>query len=305
MISVIIPLFNKEKSVRDTINSVLKQSFPNFELIIINDGSFDKSIEVINQVKDCRIRIVSTENRGVSSARNRGVSESKYGLIALLDGDDLWDTFFLEEMVSLIQAYPYASLYGCAYSFQNLDSSIYSPDLGLESLSRGYIDYFKLAKNNTLFTSSSVIFRKDSFNEIGGFDNKLSKGEDIDLWIRFALKKRVAFYNKPLIIYKLDSENRSASRKDSKDNYLIWNLNKYEKYEKENQNFKDFLDQWRLAHINNFLTGNSHEVDEIYSLIKSIDLRKQSIIWKILKYTPRFLQSFVYKTWVEFKKIFQ
>ena len=304
MISVVIPLFNKEKSISNTIYSVLSQTFPDFEIVVINDGSTDNSLVVLDRIKDNRITIVSQVNSGVSSARNSGIRHAKYNLIALLDGDDLWDCSFLEEMSYLINSYPDAALYGCGYSFQHCNSTTTTPDLGLNSHFKGYLDYFTYAKNNTLFTSSSVIFRKDAFIEIGEFDSSLISGEDIDLWIRFGLHKNVAFYNKPLAIYKLDGENRSLNRPVSKANSLIWNLSKYKDYENSNPVFKEFLDNWRLANIYNYLTGSRNDVDTIKDLLSDIDLKKYSIIWTILKKTPGFLQPGVYKIWIYLKGLY-
>ena len=187
---------------------------------------------------------------------------------------------FWQDMYSFTQSFPDAALYGCAYSFQHTDNRITTPNLGLESLFQGYIDYFILAKNNTLFTSSSVVFRKDAFLEIGEFNTNYTKGEDIDLWIRFALLTKVAFYNKPLAIYKLNAENRSFQRPASRDRSLIWNLEKY-KAEKNDKIFKEFLDNWRLAHIHNYLTGNKNEIYEIRSLLKDIDLKNYSFVWTL------------------------
>jgi GT2 family glycosyltransferase len=305
MISVIIPLYNKEKSISATINSILSQTFQNFEIVVVNDGSTDKSLGIVSAIIDSRINIINQENRGVSSARNNGIKHAKYNYIALLDGDDLWESSFLQEMSSFIQAFSEADLYGCAYSFQHPDSTITIPDLGLKNHLQGYIDYFVLAKNNTLFTSSSVVFRKDAFIEVGEFDANFTKGEDIDLWIRFALHGQVAFYNKSLAIYKLDGENRAFTRPTSRDKSLIWNLNKYKVYETSNQIFKEFLDNWRLAHINNYLKGIRSEVDEIKSLLKDIDLKKYSLVWTVLKYTPVLLQPFVYKTWNNLRDLFR
>jgi glycosyltransferase involved in cell wall biosynthesis len=303
MISVVIPLYNKDRSIRATVDSVLRQSFSEFELIIVNDGSTDESQKILSEIKDSRIIIINQQNKGVSAARNVGIRKARYNYIALLDGDDLWEAFYLMEMISFVQSFPEAMLYGCAYSFQNTDLTIKTPDLGLNSLFRGYLDYFVYAKNNTLFTSSSVVFRKDAFIEIGEFETNFAKGEDIDLWIRFALHFKVAFYNKPLVIYKLDGENRALNRSFIKEKSLIWNLDKYKTYESTNPVFKEFLDNWRLANIYNYLTGSRNDIDNIKEILSEIDLKKYSIIWTILKHTPGILQPVVYKTWIYFKGI--
>src|SRR5690554_3129002 len=90
MITVIIPLYNKERSILKTVSSVLTQSFTEFELLIVNDGSTDNSLQMVSSLKDPRLRIINKENGGVSSARNTGIKEATNEWIALLDADDLW-----------------------------------------------------------------------------------------------------------------------------------------------------------------------------------------------------------------------
>lgn len=302
MISVIIPLYNKEKHIKDTINSVLVQTYKNFELIIVNDGSTDGSGKIVNEYNDSRIRIIDKVNEGVSAARNAGIENSIYSFISLIDADDLWKATFLEEMVSFISEFPDASLYGSGYELQYQPSLTIPANLGIPNDFKGYLDYFNKAKDNTLYTSSSVVFRKEDFHSIGGFDNTLKRGEDIDLWIKFALQKKLAFFNKPLVIYKLNSSNRASDKLTPKEYCLIWNLNRFKKYELHNQVFKSFLDNWRLAHISNYLNCTSTEVDDICPLLQDMDLKNRSIIWFILKYTPKLFQRIVYKSWIIFKQ---
>lgn len=300
-LSVVIPLYNKEHNLRETVQSVLSQTYKDFKLIVVNDGSSDNSLGVLSEFKDSRILIFDQENRGVSAARNKGINESKTEYIALLDADDVWDSGYLADMMGFIQDYPEAALFGCGYSFQNINSKVVNTDLGLPVDHRGYIDYFYYAKDNTLFTSSSVIFRKDAFLEIGGFDETLSRGEDIDLWIRFALTRKVAFYNRPLVIYKLNAENRAFNNPVTKKQCLIWNLNRYSQFEKSSEEFKEFLDNWRLAHVHNYLTGTSNEVTEIGSILNSINLKNKSLVWTILKHLPKVLQPYFYTWWGSLK----
>jgi len=298
MFSVIIPVFNKEHSIATTLTSVLHQTYKYFEIIVINDGSNDNTLSVISQFKDDRLKVITQVNQGVSIARNKGVSESKYNLIALLDGDDIWDKNFLNEMYGFIQLNPEDDLFGCAYSFGNSEKNIFTPDLGLgEHFKDGHLDYFSAAKVNTLFTCSTVVFRKGAFNDLGKFDTTLSKGEDIDLWIRFALNRKVAFLNKPLAIYRLNSGNRASNQTTNPIRSLIYNLDRYKNYEAKDPVFKEFLDNWRLAHIHNYLKGNRNEVKEIYTLLNTINLDRYSLIWKCLRYTPKILQPTTFKLW--------
>ena len=102
MISVVIPLYNKEKQIAKTLQTVLNQTYQNFEIVIVNDGSTDGSVEEVLRISDSRIRLVNQENGGVSAARNRGIDEAKGEYIAFLDADDLWDIDHLEVLYQLL-----------------------------------------------------------------------------------------------------------------------------------------------------------------------------------------------------------
>ena len=114
MISVIIPLYNKEHFVAKTIESVLAQTYKDYELIIVNDGSTDHSADVVSTFSDARIRYEEQANGGVSSARNHGLRMAKGEFVAFLDADDTWYPDFLEQMMRLYTAYPDYSFFCCA-----------------------------------------------------------------------------------------------------------------------------------------------------------------------------------------------
>lgn len=293
MISVLIPLYNKSQSIATTISSVLSQTYTEFEVIVVDDGSTDGSGDVVLTIDDDRIKYFKKENGGVSSARNYGIEKAQNELIALLDGDDLWEPTFLEEMLSLIELTPDAALWGAGYKIQEAETE--TVDLCIDIGYKGYVDnYFSVACHNTLFTSSSVIMRKSVVKNIGGYDESLTRGEDIDLWFRIALKYRVAFYNIPLAIYRWQTENRAMHKMIDKKKCLIWNLDRFEEEEKSNSHFKYMLDNWRLAHINNYLTGWSTEVYEITPLLKDMDLSKFGKRWRFIRYVPHSLQKVIF-----------
>jgi len=114
-ISVIIPLYNKEQFIKATLLSVLNQTFTDFEVLLINDGSTDSSVDIVSSFDDKRIRLYSTENKAVSHARNYGVSKSTSDLIAFLDADDLWEFNHLENLHNLYTSFPKCGLYATAY----------------------------------------------------------------------------------------------------------------------------------------------------------------------------------------------
>jgi glycosyltransferase involved in cell wall biosynthesis len=306
MVSVVIPLYNKENNIKGTINSVLKQTYTEFEVIVIDDGSTDKSNEIVRGIDDPRIRLITQNNQGVSNTRNRGVNEAKYDFVALLDGDDQWSPSFLAEMTSLIKNYPEASLFGCTWAFVHPDGNVAVSDYNIPDNFRGYVDnYFVTGVHNTLFNSSSVVFDKKAFYEIGMFDERLTIGEDIDLWFRFALRKRLAFINKCMSFYLLGAENRVSNKKKKREQCLIWNLDRFENDEIQNPQFKSFLDSWRFAHIINFFKGERSEISEITSLLKKIDLRKYPVFWTIMKYLPKPLQIIFFRSRQKYQVLFK
>lgn len=305
MISVLIPLYNKSQSIATTISSVLSQTYTEFEVIVVDDGSTDGSGDVVLTIDDDRIKYFKKENGGVSSARNYGIEKAQNELIALLDGDDLWEPTFLEEMLSLIELTPDAALWGAGYAFQYMDNGDYDiPDLTLLQNFVGYIeDYWSIAKDNILFTSSSVIINKNVIDAIGKYDEQLIRGEDVDLWFRIALHYPVAFLNKPLAIYRLQAENRSDVGVAESNKCLIWNLERFKKYELEMSKFKIAIDNWRMAHISNYLRGESCEITKIKPILKDMDLSRYSYIWTILKYMPECIIRYLYNWYCVLKNI--
>ena len=208
-ISVVIPLYNKEKAIARTLASVLNQTTSPAEVIVVDDGSMDNSLQVVQSIKDNRLRVIHKENGGVSSARNRGIREAKSKYVALLDGDDLWDPTFIEEQTKLIADFPDASMWGVNTAFIR-GEKYYKWDQGMPEGYRGYVENYFGTKHNDLFCSSSVVIRKDVFEHVGYFDERIAASEDLDMWYRIILKYPVVFYDKVLAYYNQDAENRAA-----------------------------------------------------------------------------------------------
>lgn len=223
MFSVIIPLYNKAAYIERAIQSVLSQTFQEFELIVVDDGSTDDSfvqlsvisyqLSVNNPEAFRKLKIIEQSNQGVSVARNNGVKVAKSDYIAFLDADDSWEPTYLEEMNSLIAAYPNAGIYGSSYYIVKNGKKRIAPigvDSGFES---GLINYCQVYSKTLCMplTSISTILPKSIFINENGFYSRLKLGEDFDLWIRVAIKHPVAFLNKPLANYNQDVEPRSRA----------------------------------------------------------------------------------------------
>lgn len=215
--TVVIPLYNKERHIIRAIKSVLDQSFKNFEIIVVDDGSTDNSVEEAKKICDDRIRIVRQKNGGVSSARNKGIEKAKSDYIGFLDADDVWKHNFLESISALIEKNPNAGAYCTAYDIIKEDKTVVSCSnfYEFEHEWQGIIDdYFKYALNAPLISASSVVIPKSTFKSIGGFPLGIKRGEDLDMWIRIALNYDIVYLNKVCASYYQDSDNRACKKSE-------------------------------------------------------------------------------------------
>ena len=203
--SVIIPLYNKAPYVHKALESVCAQTYRDYELIVINDGSTDNSAivadEYLKATDGIDYKIINQPNAGVSAARNAGVAQAHAEYIAFLDADDWWEPTYLERMAQLINDYPDAGLYACNYVY-------YKPGKTHVALNipTGYINYPKAyyESNAMPVTSITVIIPRNVYDEMGGFPLGIKLGEDFLLWSMIALHYPVAFLNEPLAWYNND-----------------------------------------------------------------------------------------------------
>lgn len=254
--SVLIPVYNKEKYLSKTIESVLKQSFTDFELILVNDGSTDSSEEIIKTFNDTRIHYIHQKNQGVSAARNAGIKAANANYISLLDADDLWKENYLEQINTLIEGYPKQHVFAAVCAIESRGST-YKPTYSIANLSpnKSYVvSYFTASYINTILTSSSTVLHKDVFEKIGNYNPKLQSGEDTDFWIRLGLCYKVVFLNTPLATYRFEPSSLSNSPKRVKETI---DLDSYEKHITKHKDLKKFLDlnRYSLA-LQAKITGN-------------------------------------------------
>lgn len=199
MISIVIPLYNKAHTIVDTLTSVLNQTFDRFEVIIINDGSTDNSVEVINNFTvDERIRIFHQPNQGVSVARNEGVAKSNYQYIAFLDGDDQWLPTYLSKMKEAIDQFPLAGMYCSAGIVRNTDGSQNSRINYKYQNQIVEIDFFE--NPHVYIHTSATIVLKEVFNKTIGFPKGIWD-EDFYLFFTIALRSKVIYSGFMLSIY--------------------------------------------------------------------------------------------------------
>lgn len=219
LFSVVIPLYNKENYIQKTLSTVLSQTFSDFEIIIVDDGSTDNSVAVAESVKDSRISIYSKKNEGVSIARNYGVSLAKGEYIAFLDADDEWNIDFLKNMYSLIQKYPENGFYTTATILNRnglIENAQYKPDFAENFVVEDYCKARTFIKTN-LCAVGSVCINKSLFDKVGGFPVGVKYGEDLDLWLRLACETKLVYSNRLYFTYNLGVPNNTATSYRNKD----------------------------------------------------------------------------------------
>lgn len=294
--SVIIPLFNKEKDIKNTIESALDQSFFDYEIIVINDGSTDESENEVLKFTDDRIVYLKTENRGVSQARNLGIKKSKGQLIAFLDADDIWYPNHLQVLYALYNEFPNAGILATNYEFIFSDSYMIKPyfiDVPKEDWKGIVVDFFKSSMKYRLAWTSAVCVPKTILNEIGDFDETitLGAGEDTDLWIRIILKKTFAFDTKITAQYNKRAGNQMTKSDTLKRSFA--KLNKFIKEEETNTSLNLFLDLYRTEYaIKHKIAG---DLSQFYFYKNQITTGNLTIKNRILINLPTFFLSFLYK----------
>ena len=215
MFSVVIPLYNKEKYILRAVESVLAQTYKDFELIVVDDGSTDNSLLIIQNIDDSRIKIINQLNQGVGSARNTGISNANSAWVALLDADDAWAEDHLMEINNIVSSYPQSGMVATKILELNTDENI---DAVIKnSLSKIYaIDYFdEASKKIGVVHSSSVSINKEVFKNIGGFSDK-KMGEDLEYWAKVALSYPVAISEKTTACYFKGTQGAMESQKNNR-----------------------------------------------------------------------------------------
>ena len=269
--SIVIPLFNKEKEIQQTLESVLKQTFHDFEVIIINDGSTDKSEQIVNSFTDERILLISTDNKGVSQARNFGINYANGEIIAFIDADDYWFPNHLEKLFELHQKFPETGLLATNYEFYFSEHNIIRPTfdgIPAENWSGIVKDFFKSSMTYRLAWTSAVAVPKAILDKIGCFDETitLGAGEDTDLWIRIAVDYPVAFSTEISARYNMTAQNKISFSDTTKRNFA--RLDKFYQQEKVNPSLKKFLDLYRVVYaLKHKLAGDEKNFAFYYSAI--------------------------------------
>lgn len=285
--SVIIPLYNKAPFIQKTLDSVLSQVFLDYEIIIVNDGSTDTSLELIKLYTDSKINIINQENQGVSAARNNGILAANGKFIAFLDADDYWTPTHLKELKKTIELWPNEVVFCTNYDFVFDNNKIKRPNFSIH-LEPDYTiitDYFKSSMNNSIVMTPSACIKKSILMADFLFDVTIKSGQDTDLWIRLGQKFNFVFINK--ITLKI---NRSVPNSLSKSKLIddrLYAIEKHRDIQSKNNSLHKYLDYNRFSIALQYKRiGDSKSSTNV---IKSIDNKNLSTKQRILLQLPRFI----------------
>ena len=207
-ISVIIPLYNKEREIEGTIRSVLAQRLQPLEIVVVDDGSTDHSAALVEAIPSPLIRLVRQPNAGECAARNRAIAESRGELLALLDADDEWEEGFLEEVAALYREFPGCGIYSTAFRVVSHDGIFPAPT----PTRRGIVDnFFRDSAHRYVSIPSASAIPREVIDRVGGFPDGMKMGGDLYMWIKIARRYPVCFSPQPLCRYSKVASNRSAS----------------------------------------------------------------------------------------------
>ncbi len=280
LISVIIPVYNGEKTIRETIESVLNQTFREFELLVINDGSQDRTLEIVESIQDSRLKVFSYPNAGQSTSRNRGIELATGEYISFIDADDLWTPDKLEAQVKVLQENPQAAV---AYSWTNwIDESSQLVGKGSHITEKGKV-FAKLLLNDFVANGSNSLIRRQVLTEVGGFDASVTPAEDWDMWLRIAAHYEFVAVPSSQVLYRITPNSAS---------FNVWkmevsSLKVIEKAFAQAPESLHYLKRKSLGNRYKYLT---------YKSIEGYPERKKGLtairfLWQIIKNDPSMLQA--------------
>ena len=267
-VSVIIPTYNRRGYIKHAIDSVLAQTYDDFEIIVVDDGSTDGTGEELKKNYDQKIKYIWQENQGESVARNYGVTLARGDYIGFLDSDDIWLKNKLDKQVRILDSNHKIGLvigqgytldeYGHSNEYQILGRDIVDEDLQINLL---------ILRNPIIFSTSMI--RKADFNELGGFKHDIRYGEDWDFWLRLLFRSKAYYINEPLIYVRIHSSTQSQiPQKDTIDDILEDHLkiirgikpekNKISEYEITRAKAKEYL----FASLSNIYIGNQERAQK-------------------------------------------
>lgn len=241
--SVIIPLYNKEKYIEKALKSILKQTFTDYEVLIINDCSTDKSAEIASTFLSEKVQLIHHEkNSGLAASRNTGIKKARANYVTFLDADDVWKPHFLEKIFQLIETFSEARIFATNYE-EIWDQTVKKPHNGSENLPEhftGYVDFFKINLKQGIYNHGSVCVHKQVYEKVGFYNENIQLSQDLDFNIRANYQYKLAYDNSVQMSYFMQTDNQLT--RSSIVNKTIPNYDLYENWTKNNADLKKYLD---------------------------------------------------------------
>ena len=211
-VSIIIPTYNRAYCIERSIRSVLEQTYREFELLIVDDGSSDNTRDVVNSIEDERIRYIQMpDNKGASAARNEGIRQAAYEYIAFQDSDDVWKPDKLEKQMQILSENPRVGMVYCAYEcHREGESIVIVPDEEMSLHDKQGDIYIKLLCRNTVGAPTDLA-RKECFAKAGLFCESMTCLEDWELFVRIAKEYEILFLEEPLVIVHMAAGGVSSN----------------------------------------------------------------------------------------------
>jgi glycosyltransferase involved in cell wall biosynthesis len=286
--SVVIPLYNKENFIENTIQSLLNQTFSDFEVLVVNDCSTDTSEQLVARFDDPRINIIQhSVNKGLSASRNTGIKSANANYIAFLDADDLWKPSFLEKIDVLINQYPEASLFATKYEVLHKKNRIVTHDFKLKNFTKHGIikNFFESNLNQSIYYPSCLCVKKIVFEDVGYYNEEVNYSEDVDFNLRAHATYKLAYWNEAAVTYLLDSENQITQ--NGLKGKTIPDYDFYEAQFKGRQDIKKYLDFQRYIKAKLFKLDGDNK--RYLDMIQSMDTSNLNKTQRILLKSPRFV----------------
>lgn len=302
--SIVIPLYNKEPHIAETLESVFAQTYQQFEVVVVNDASTDRSREIVENFSDPRIRIIDRDKPGAggAAARNRGIKEAKYEHIAFLDADDVWKPEHLELMVALIKQFPDAGFYTGGWILdwdkigqnKNVYSREYSPQ---KNHKINLTEFLKLGAERACPVCTIVaVVQKKMIQKIGGFpEDKCLYGVDIDTWLRImmetdslAISPQIhAIYNRNAINMVSKAHNLEVIKSCIR---MTADARMVEFESKVQIDLKRFVNSYQFLVIRRRAMTGILKGSDLQFVYRSVN-RKQLFVFKIFSMLPGFVQK--------------
>jgi glycosyltransferase involved in cell wall biosynthesis len=207
LVTIVVPAYNAESFIAQTIKSVIAQTYPHWELIVVDDGSTDSTADIVSSFNNPGIRYIYQENRGLGEARNTGIRLAQSEIVTFLDADDLWNSKFLEKMVGLLNHHPQAAAVYCGFQYINSQGQpVGNPSLKVvppESF------HATLIHRGNWLVPCAVVLRKGLVKKVGLFDGSLWGVEDTDMWIRLSARHTFVGLSEILVRYRIHGGNMS------------------------------------------------------------------------------------------------